>query len=1000
MAYGNNRPVAVNDGGNYGPSGSRFSQLADYARQQADKYWAEVEERERQRMQQERENQPAPQDNFTNIVNTAPEPEQEEEQPPVIQTPQYEEPEQEVNTPIVQPVTQKTEDTTSVLTPDTKQNTQQSALPNLLVPRINPNDKSKQFATPKVPTPAETYNEWEEFVRQQELAEQNNDDLFRQSLEQAPDQSALGNGYVQPVGQNNPYARNENSIPIQPQSAGSLPAGSQNDEQEFIENNIKFATYDPELGVYYDPEIEWYYVPNESGGYNALPKPEMDETLRYMDNLGMIIDNPQERMLAATKLRETGNVPESILWRDFYDKLKESENYDSYDFPTLLAGYSQGTRDRIGRASGYKDFDDFIYNLTGMSEQQFMAKNNPDYAFWDKLMGLGAKTATGATTEGTYTTKNQKGKYDPNTGRMTYDNLWDALFDNGEYYNGAPVTVETFDVPQPAETRAENNGPAAPRINNPWYDEAVKMYTGMGIPESEAKQLARNLITENNLDAEGNDIFTRKEYYDQNRLTGVNDIDYARHIGPNPLVISEPERPEEPEPTWRDDLGWGEDRVNLGNDVMGQFDELFADENPSPGFFTKAEMSARNKVNSALDTLDANAARNKWVQDQMRQNIDINQMSNAEVQTAMQNYYKQYDDMVANGEIETPEQRPLVTSNEITERKKQAYDRKSQQIAETADWTKDLLQTEPTREDELFTEATEAADKAGIKFGTREYWDAVENYVDNENTQREDAILRSRERQNQDLIDTLVETGVPEQQAERMVENPNQTGWNYETNRPTYTGPRADSALSWKDAVGSDRLMEDLMQMSAPAVGKDGKLNTAAQALFDDRLTTEQKLHLFDKGGTFFDPTSMVNIKPEFADLIATDPARAAGTKTPALAQSVNLTEEQFAEMFDQFLKENPLIASMYENGILTLEDIQNNFFKNVNFGSGTGTGTGYGYGSGSYIPRGGYGYGGGGYYGYGGGKSKSKGWIDQSQAAQKKQTEQRINNIMKNWSF
>ena len=997
MAYGNNRPVAVNDGGNYGPSGSRFSQLADYARQQADKYWAEVEERERQRMQQERENRPAPQDNFTNIVNTAPEPEQEEEQPPVIQTPQYEEPEQEVNTPIVQPVTQKTEDTTSVLTPDTKQNTQQSALPNLLVPRINPNDKSKQFATPKVPTPAETYNEWEEFVRQQELAEQNNDDLFRQSLEQAPDQSALGNGYVHPVGQiGNTYwnglQRNTGGrSTYQPTELDQAIGAAVNQGLSNIGNSVLDTLQSGETPAWLDTSN---IVDTRNFQKPAYQETDLDRAVR--DSLSQLPEALQNAVVDSLNNQQTpewANAETIVANRN-----RKPEPYVPTDLDAtvenLVKNLPRAVKDQI-----VESLAEGTTNVNAQSAEQLIQNRNRDVAPYeetdlDKAVKdyiLGNITNSLNDTESNDALAQRMGvqsiidnRTQPETSKFVnedFNNAVRSIF-IPESNNDSP-TVNAEDLLYRQDYSDDDIYKAIMFMRN---DLGIRDYD----PVSE-REYALQLLQDGVVPNTG---------HSPEIINGVSDADYARHIGPYPLVLSERENSGEPEPTWRDNLGWGEDRVNLGNDVMGQFDELFADENPSPGFFTKAEMSARNKVNSALDTLDANAARNNWVQDQMRQNIDINQMSNAEVQTAMQNYYKQYDDMVANGEIETPEQRPLVTSNEITERKKQAYDRKSQQIAETADWTRDLLQTEPTREDELFTEATEAADKAGIKFGTREYWDAVENYVDNENTQREDAILRSRERQNQDLIDTLVETGVPEQQAERMVENPNQTGWNYETNRPTYTGPRADSALSWEDAVGSDRLMEDLMQMSAPAVGKDGKLNTAAQALFDDRLTTEQKLHLFDKGGTFFDPTSMVNIKPEFADLIATDPARAAGTKTPALAQSVNLTEEQFAEMFDQFLKENPLIASMYDNGILTLEDIQNNFFKNVNFGSGTGTGTGYGYGSGSYIPRGGYGYGGGGYYGYGGGKSKSKGWIDQSQAAQKKQTEQRINNIMKNWSF
>lgn len=67
--------------------------------------------------------------------------------------------------------------------------------------RYNPQreeNKPEGENTSAVPeSPAETYDAWEQFIDQQEQAQNANDELFRQSLNQ-PDQSVLGTGYVRP----------------------------------------------------------------------------------------------------------------------------------------------------------------------------------------------------------------------------------------------------------------------------------------------------------------------------------------------------------------------------------------------------------------------------------------------------------------------------------------------------------------------------------------------------------------------------------------------------------------------------------------------------------------------------------------------------------------------------------------------------------------------------------------------------------------------------------
>ena len=272
----------------------------------------------------------------------------------------------------------------------------------------------------------------------------------------------------------------------------------------------------------------------------------------------------------------------------------------------------------------------------------------------------------------------------------------------------------------------------------------------------------------------------------------------------------------------------------------------------------------------------------------------------------------------------------------------------------------------------------------------------------------------------------ILETGVSDRIADLIMNNPNEYAYNEKTGRwerntnlqpqtARYTqeqllnNPELQKEL-WNERVGNERLMDDLMQMEAPAVDENGNLNTAAQALFmgldendpfsgtNGQLTKDEMLHLFDRG-RFTDPDSGVNVEPEFGKLIATMSPNALqnlGLVNPITGkpytETVNLTMDQYDKMVDEFLNANPLINALYKSGMLTEQDIANNFFKNVNIVTGKPKGSGSGYGSG-YGGYGGRGYSGGG----GGGGSRSSG---SSGASAKSQTEQRINNIMKNWTF
>ena len=341
--------------------------------------------------------------------------------------------------------------------------------------------------------------------------------------------------------------------------------------------------------------------------------------------------------------------------------------------------------------------------------------------------------------------------------------------------------------------------------------------------------------------------------------------------------------------------------------------------------------------------------------------------------------------------------RPEVTGQDV----KDAIDQSQNETREFTDSLIDFSRenvTEPFKEyakgdeDTILEDAQKEAIDKGYFPGTTAFEEQVNNYVNEQEKITESKTsngLRPEEvyaqpRRTRDLAENLMEQfGYSPERAMQMAENPE--AWNFDTGRPKMQG-NGTPKMSWEDAIGRDRFMDDLMLMNAPGFDSNGNPNTAAQALFSDNISTEDKLHLFDKGGNFFNPNSGVNISEAFANLVANDPAHASGTKDPNLKQMIYTTEEEFAKMFSDFLDANPLIASMYDAGILTLDDIKNNFFKEVSFGSGSGNpkpyyGGGYGYSGG-----GGGGYG----YPYGGGSKSSKAntWINQSQATVKKQQE------------
>lgn len=121
--------------------------------------------------------------------------------------------------------------------------------------------------------------------------------------------------------------------------------------------------------------------------------------------------------------------------------------------------------------------------------------------------------------------------------------------------------------------------------------------------------------------------------------------------------------------------------------------------------------------------------------------------------------------------------------------------------------------------------------------------------------------------------------------------------------------------------------------------------------------------------------------------------------------ETTGLTDEQYERLAQMFLNRMPAIQNLIDRGVLSERDVANFFFKapsGSGSGSGSGTGTGSGYSRRSYSGYGGYGgygYSRGGYsnggYNYGGNNRTA-----QSNPSATTQRQNRVYNIMKNWSF
>ena len=356
--------------------------------------------------------------------------------------------------------------------------------------------------------------------------------------------------------------------------------------------------------------------------------------------------------------------------------------------------------------------------------------------------------------------------------------------------------------------------------------------------------------------------------------------------------------------------------------------------------------------------------------------------------------------------------------------------------------------------------AMDAVESGDVELGSKEYYDLIDQYVAEENSQTLESRLADIMESGTDygyeqaLANGLVE-GTPEfdqfiaERAENASAKNDRSQGIFDFVNQGYTPAQAAylydhmdkngeisqevyDAVNANPYIGETRPDQDYV-WEAPAI-VDGKNNDSLDAILRkeqgfwvDPATygftegtdayevtmqgnAERALSLFDQGanGSF----EGVTIPDSVKDYLATSKAGALGmldqryidedtgeikdSSNPRNVEYINATEEDYQKAIEDFIEANPQLAEMIGEGIITVDDIMRHFFKGLKVSGANGTsggyGGGYGYGYGRYYG----GYGGGGWGGYGGWGGLS--YTPNVQA--KNQEEQRINNIMKNWSF
>ena len=176
---------------------------------------------------------------------------------------------------------------------------------------------------------------------------------------------------------------------------------------------------------------------------------------------------------------------------------------------------------------------------------------------------------------------------------------------------------------------------------------------------------------------------------------------------------------------------WGPEAVRGNDNYTGEYN------GPAwPGFMTKAEMSVRNTWNKIMDAADIARGEREWIEAQTK-NINFDLLNPEEAAALQKNLHDQYQGMIASGEVTTPEPRPLVTSNEINERKAKEYE--EEKARRTA--AKERIANDNAFDDATLELAKDAAEKKGLDPNSVEYWEEISKYRDNAVADKKDGIM-------------------------------------------------------------------------------------------------------------------------------------------------------------------------------------------------------------------------------------------------------------------
>lgn len=674
-------------------------------------------------------------------------------------------------------------------------------------------------------------------------------------------------------------------------------------------------------------------------------------------------------------------------------------------------------------------------------ESGYVAPVTNNSGILDTIIGLGAQPASA---ESTLTYTGRPGTYNEGTGRTTYDNPVDALLYGDQGANTVPVNIESYpqlratgftnpyDFSQfqaDAEARGiqipenvpnywsndinsvieQNNNPQPTGYINPslsefdeqmeqnarieqspYYDEAVAMYQESGLSQAEAEARARELISESG------DMYTSETEDESNGFLADATAQAVNAIV-NDVVYEGAERRQLDEMT--NQLYQAMGGTTNPDDIQGNRERL-------------ERARALAEQIQADDLIDTE-----------RPEITGQQVNDWATQTMTDALY------------------PL---QNLVEYPFSSNDNEADNAYNTAE-----------------EKAMDAVESGDVELGSKEYYDLIDQYVAEENSQTLESRLADIMESSNDygyeqaLANGLVE-GTPEfdqfiaERAENASEKNDRSQGIFDFVNQGYTPAQAAylydhmdengeisqevyDAVNANPYIGETRPDQDYV-WEAPAI-VDGKNNESLDAILRkeqgfwvDPATygftegtdayevtmqgnAERALSLFDQGanGSF----EGVTIPDSVKDYLATSKAGALGmldqryideetgeikdSSNPRNVEYINATEEDYQKAIEDFIEANPQLAEMIGEGIITVDDIMRHFFKGLKVSGANGTsggyGGGYGYGYGRYY--GGYGSGGG-WGGFGGWGGSS--YTPNVQA--KNQEEQRINNIMKNWSF